>query len=161
MVTVNLGSGKWLAAALLASLALNLFLGGLFAGRLLSPSPATTVATGENGDQRPIRRLVMTLASGLDDSERETFITAITGREAELRSTGRDVRAARRAALVRIHATPFDRRALDAALVTLRQKQDALQVALQTAIADAVEKLPEDARKRIGAPGRRQQEERR
>jgi uncharacterized membrane protein len=161
MVTLNLGSGKWLAAALLASLALNLFIGGVFAGRLLSPTLPATVASGEFGEQRPIRRLVMALASNLDDAERETFITAITGREAEIRSAGRDVRAARRAALARIHATPFDRKALDSALVTLRQRQDALQVALQTAIADAVEKLPDDARQRIGAPGRRQQEEKR
>jgi uncharacterized membrane protein len=161
MVTLNLGSGKWLAAALLASLAVNLFIGGLFAGRLLSPAPAATVATGENGDQRPVRRLVMALASGLDDAERETFITAIAGREAEMRSAGREVRAARRAALARIHAAPFDRHALDEALATLRQKQDVLQVALQTAIADAVEKLSDDARKRIGVPNRRQREERR
>jgi uncharacterized membrane protein len=161
MVTLNLGSGKLLAAALLVSLALNLFIGGVVAGRLLSPTPPATVAGGENGEQRPIRRLVMALATNLGDTERSIFITVITDRETEIRSAGREVRAARRAALARIHATPFDRKALDAALVTLRQRQDALQVALQTAIADAVEKLPDDARKRIGAPGRRQQEERR
>ena len=68
---------------------------------------------------------------------------------------------ARREALARMHATPFDRHALDSALATLRQKQDALQTALQTGIADAVERLPDDARKLVGTPKRRPREERR
>jgi uncharacterized membrane protein len=161
MVTLNVGSGKWLAAALLASLALNIFLGGIFAGRIFSPAPGGTVATGGAGDERPIRRFLAAFTAGLDDADRRTFVTAFAGREAEMRTAVRAVRAARREALARMHATPFDRHALDDALAALRQKQEALQRALQTAVADAVESLPADARKLVGTPKRRPREERR
>lgn len=161
MATLNLGTSKWLVVALLVSLGLNVFLGGIFAGRLFSPAPGKPAATGEAGEQRPVRRLIAALTVGLDDAERETFMTTIAGREAEMRRAAIEVRLARREALARIHATPFDRHALDDALATLRQKQTALQLALQMAIADAVEKLPDDARKRIGVPARRPREERR
>lgn len=161
MVTLSLGSGKWVAPALLASLALNIFLGGVFAGRLFSPAPPATVANGEASDERPIRRFIATFTGALDDAERRTFVTAFAGREAEMRGAVRALRAARREALAKMQATPFDRGALDDSLAALREKQEALQVELQTAIADAVERLPADARKRIGPQARRLREERR
>jgi uncharacterized membrane protein len=161
MVTLNLGSGKWVAAALLASLALNIFLGGVFAGRLFSPAPQRIAANGVPNDERPIRRFIAAFTAGLDNTDRRTFVAAFAGHEAAMRAAVRDVRAARREALARMHATPFDRHALDDALAALRRKQDAMQKALQTATADAVERLPEDARKLVGTPKRRPREERR
>ena len=162
MVTLNFGNGKWLAAALLASLALNIFLGGIFAGRLFGPAPNGPVAAGAaNNDERPIRRFITAFTAGLDAADRRAFVATFSSHEAEMRAAVRAVRAARKEALARMHATPFDRHALDDALSALRQKQEALQQALQTAVADAVERLPDDARKLVGTPKRRPREERR
>ena len=161
MVTLNLGSGKWLAALLLASLALNIFVGGVYAGRLFNPPQERVAAPRGPSEERPIRRFLTAFTAGLDKADRRTFVAAFAGHEPAMRAAVRAVREARREALARMHATPFDRHALDEALATLRQKQDALQTALQTGIADAVERLPDDARKLVGTPKRRPREERR
>jgi uncharacterized membrane protein len=161
MVTLNLGSGKWIAAVLLASLALNIFLGGIFVGRLFNPAPSRISATGGANGERPIRRFIGAFTAGLDRADRRTFVATFASHEAGMRAAVRAVHKARREALARMRATPFDRHALDDALAELRRKQDALQTALQTAVADAVERLPDDARKRVGTPRRRPREERR
>ena len=60
MVTIDSRAAKWLALALLVSLALNLFLGGLLAGRYFGPQHRTFARSEayERPGQEFFRRLI-------------------------------------------------------------------------------------------------------
>jgi uncharacterized membrane protein len=160
MVTLNFGRGGWLAVVLLLSLGLNVFLGGIFVGRWLSPpNDQPRLARAENS--APAGRFLKRLTANLEPADRDTVISTVRARAPELKAAQREVGRARRAVMARIHATPFDRAALDDALVTMRDKQNAIQSMLQGAIADAIMKLPDGARRRLGPRGRRDRRDRR
>ena len=150
----------WLAGALLVSLAVNVFLGGVYVGRFFGPERSDVATTASAAGERPVRRLIGALAAGLDAPDRERFIAAVSERAPQLRRAARELRSARRAVLEEVHAMPFDRARLDGALNALRDRQQAVQTELQTAIADAVEALPAAARQKIGTARRSQREDR-
>jgi len=51
---------------------------------------------------------------------------------------------------VLIRAPQFDRKATEEAFAEMRKRGDDMQAALGAAILDAIEKLPPDARQRLG-----------
>lgn len=133
-------SRPW-ALALLASVALNLFIGGMFAATLLQrghgpgpPPPQVGLgwareALGEEG--RPAIERVQR-------SHQET----IRPRVRELRAAGRDV-------VARMDAEPFDRAALSQAFAELRTRTAASQAAIQEAIVDLAAELTPAERHRL------------
>lgn len=158
MVTLNFGRGGWLAVILLLSLGLNVFLGGIFVGRLLSsPDDPPRLAKAEKA--APAGRFLKRLTANLEAADRETVMSSVKAHAPELQAAQREVRKARRAVMRGIRATPFDRAALEEAVATLRARQSAIQTIMQGAVVDAIAKLPDEARQRLG-PGNRGRRER-
>src|SRR5262245_31958959 len=101
MVTIGPRGGKWIILGLLASLAVNLFLGGLAVGRIINTGPRLRAAAelaerlGGSGQaillNGPLQRLVQSIPT----EHRATFLTAMEAHRATLQSTNQGVREAR------------------------------------------------------------------
>lgn len=161
---------------LVASLALNLFLGGLTAGRwiygrghgsLLASAPQGAVvqgtpaqgAAGERGMSAafsdparggPLLRLAHRLPHPHDQTLRE----AVKAREAEFTERANALRLARRGVGEAFTADPFDSAAAERAFETLRQRQVALQALGQIVLVETARQLPKEARTRLIERGR-------
>ena len=104
---------------LLASLALNLFLGGLLVGRVVSGPPALPHPLMEDspgvllGSFRAVERT-------LSAEQRTALRRDTVGQMAQLRRDARAVMAARRAVAAAMVEDPFQPEQFDAALETLR-----------------------------------------
>ncbi len=153
MVKFETRTGKWLAAALTASLAINLFLGGLFVGRWLGPSPVMA-ERGPRGPERPIQAMLNRMGAALDPDDRAVFESAIDRHRPRLAATSAEFREARRRT-VEIMASPdFSRGALDTAMNELRERNGEFQRTLHTALVDAAAALPPPARQKLAAASR-------
>jgi uncharacterized membrane protein len=134
----------WLAIALLISLAINLFAGGVFAGRFFhhrfgAPDrfgPPPIEATSGPGQ---VRWLLHRIAGDLPGDERAAFRQAMESRRDALIARGKELREARDAVRSTIEARPFDRAAYDSAVAALSQRQRAFADELADAIGDALE----------------------
>lgn len=154
-------TGKWLAVALTASLAVNLFLGGLFVGRWLGPSPVMA-ERGPRGPERPVQAMMDRMAASLDSEDRTLFETTIDKHRPRLTVLGSELRESRRRSVEVMGAETFDRAALETAMSTLRERNAEFQRALHAALIDAAVSLPPPARQKIAAANRpRSERERR
>jgi Spy/CpxP family protein refolding chaperone len=143
----------WLLIALVASIALNLFLGSWmfgrwFAGPHMHRHAAVTGERGGPGDP-PGRSMMHRMAASVPAENRPAFEAVMArhrDRIAEAAAQSREARGQIREAITR---EPFDRAALDKAFETLRTRNEALQLATQAAIAEAAASLPPEARKRL------------
>ena len=169
MVTLPVLSPRWLGGMLAASLALNLFLAGVFVGRYAAdpgaavavPAPATEPARGERGPlaDLPGRPFIQRMAQNLPPEERAKFEAAVAAHRPALSAAASRVREVRLRVHDAIAVEPFDRAALETAFEQLRRRNEELQKAIQTALADAVAGLPPDARKALAEwRGRRPRE---
>ena len=152
-MTFESRSGKWLAAALTASLAINVFLGGLFVGRWMGPSPVLA-DRGPVRAERPVQAMLDRMSGALDAADRATFDTAMERHRQGLSATGAEFREARRRAAELMSAEPLDRAKLEKAMAELRERNQDFQRTLHAALMDAAAALPPDARHKIAAAGR-------
>jgi uncharacterized membrane protein len=154
MVTLSPRAGKWLLAALIVSLGLNLFVGGLIVGHKLNRHPHEWAERhqAETGQPR-VFGFIDRMASTLPQDDREKFLKTIDGYRAELAEADKNFRGTRKKVQDAIAAEPFDRNALDMALADVQAKMGDLQKVLHRALSDAVSALPPDARKKLAAWG--------
>ena len=154
-------TGKWLAVALTASLAVNLFLGGLFVGRWFGPSPVMA-ERGPRGPERPVQAMMDRMAASLDSEDRTLFERTMDRHRPRLAALGSELRESRRRSVEVMGAEAFDRAALETAMSTLRERNAEFQRALHAALVDAAVSLPPPARQKIAAANRpRSERERR
>lgn len=162
MVTLPHVSPRWLGGILAASLALNLFLAGVFVGRFAADQTAPTASTaglpaertslrGERGPLADIpgRFLIQRMAENLPPEDRPKFEAVVATHRPSLTSSASRMRDARLRVRDAIAADPFDRGALEAAFEQLRRRNEDLQKAVQTALVEAVAELPPSARKAL------------
>lgn len=153
MVTFESRSGKWLAVALTASLAVNVFLGGLFVGRTMGPSPVLADRGPPRGE-RPVQAMLDRMAGALDAADRATFETAIDRHRQRLSATGAEFREARRRTVDLMSAEPLDRPKLEKAMADLRERNQEFQRTMHAALIDVAASLPPEARQKIATAGR-------
>jgi uncharacterized membrane protein len=130
---------RWL---LIASLALNLFLGGLFAGQWLS-----------DGDDGPwhrgpsVRLHFGTMLESLSPETRAMARQVVERHRPATRAAFQKLRQARAEVGAALAAEPFKPEALDAAFTAYREASAAAHLQLQRTMAEVAAKLPPEARK--------------
>ncbi|MGE0717508.1 MAG: periplasmic heavy metal sensor [Alphaproteobacteria bacterium] len=135
------GWRRWLLpAGLLASLALNVFLGSALVGRYTHDR-----ARGEPWMLASLREF----AERLPPSARETTRETLRARRAMLGAQRQELRDARFAVARALGAEPFDRAAAAGAFARLREATQAISVTTQEAIVDAAARLPVEARREL------------
>lgn len=127
-----------IAVALLLSLGVNLFLGGMMTGRLLhggfgGPHMERMGGAGQ------VDWIVKRIAEDLPEAQRDVFRDAMGGRKDQLVAMGKELRDAREAVKAAIEARPFDRAVYDQAAAAMGQRQLAFGTELADAVGDAIE----------------------
>lgn len=132
-----------IVALLLSSLAVNVFLGGFVAGRILGASP------DETADAPPVpgRGAFPRDPSRLSPEARAAFRASFEANRADLRSGRRGVLAARRELAETLSADEWDRAAVEAAMEKVRIAREAQSSAQNRMLIDAFEKLSVEERK--------------
>jgi len=152
MVTLDARTGKWVLLALVVSLGLNLFVGGLVVGGRFHHPPPGAFLHERHVDAKNEPRVflfVNRMARELPPDERRNFMTVVNGYRGELTEADRNLRDARKRVREAMAAEPFDRAALENAFADVRVRFDDLQKVLHGALADAASRLPPDARQRL------------
>ena len=152
MVTLGPRTGKWLAAAFTASLAVNVFLAGLFVGQKMTtppPPPEAAFRPADRPGDRPMPAILDRVADALPPDQRATFLGVMEKHRADIAAAGGGVREARMKVRELMASDQFNRAATEAAMSDLRARHAAFQQALQSAFVDAAQALPPDARRRM------------
>ena len=156
MVTLGPRTAIWLAVALVASLAVNLFIAGIFAGRYFSGATETAVVADGGQEtaarpraQRGLPRVIRRMAERLPPEHRRTFFSTIEEHRPTIREAALALQRARLAVRDEVVRAELDGEKLGRALEQLRTRNIAVQKALHDAVADAVGRLPPDARRMI------------
>lgn len=152
MVTIGPRAVGWVLALLFVSLAANVFVGGILAGRYLgdareSRAAAEPAAAGERAIPASLRRMM----DAVPAEDRPAFVAALAARRPQIAAAGRELRAARERLRGLLGADTLDRPALEAAFEAVRARSGDLQHAVQLAAADALAKMPPETRRRIVA----------
>ncbi len=129
--------GRFWKVLLGVSLVLNLFMIGAVAGVLILRHQAQTRRGGDP---------VFSAADGLPPAQRDAFRAMVAARLAAIRPNLHDARLARRDAMMRIAAVPFDRAAAGADLARGRADDAAARGQLEDGILDFAGALPPDQR---------------
>jgi uncharacterized membrane protein len=153
MVTLDARAGKWVLAALIASLGVNLFVGGMvLGGRFHHPPPGMFQSEGrERGAaDRGMSAFVMDrMAGALPREARGEFRRTVGEHRAAMAEADKNFRGARDKLRAAMAAEPFDRAALDAAFAEMRTRMGESQAAMHAALTDAASRLSPEARKRL------------
>lgn len=156
MVTLETRPGRWLTIALTASLAVNIFLGGLFVGRQMMFPPPMFVAAAQRPGDRPMPAYVDRVAEALPPDHRDTFLAMMAKYRPQIAAAGESVRQARMKVRELLTAPKFDHAATEAAMGELRARNTEFQRTMQTALLDAADALPPEARRlMVNTEGRR------
>jgi uncharacterized membrane protein len=126
---------SWIAVALVLSLGVNLFMGGLVAGRLMHGSHHRM----DRGSSDQVRWIVKRISEDLPDAQREAFREAMDSRKNQLVDLGKQLREARETVKEAIRSHPFDRAAFDSATASFAASQQAFGKEFADAIGDAIE----------------------
>jgi uncharacterized membrane protein len=143
-------SRRWLNLLLFVSLVANVFLLGLFGGRLthvnewFERQPEYAQQMGPMAGHA-LERLVGPLSA----ADREIVIDTVRGHADQLQQIYQSVHEQRQLVAQLLRADKFDRKAVDDAFAELRRRTDTMQQTLQAAVADAVAKLSPAARKQL------------
>lgn len=150
MVSESSKSRPWVLIVLVISLGLNLFLGGLMAGRWFSGPPHRMAGVqGERGPAGEPGRILQRMAQTLPPENRPAFEAAIAEHRDRVAQAATQAREARDLVRDVLRKDPLDRAALDSAFEKLRTSNVALQTEIQQTIADAAVNLPAPARHRL------------
>ena len=129
------------SVVLIASLALNLFLGGrFFAHRIMGPP---------HGLEAMLPHLIEDIGSGLAPPDREVLQKVFQAHEADIKTRANDLREARDHIRDAMQTDPFDRDALNAAMTHARDKDMALHKALEDMLFEAASEVSPEARHKI------------
>ena len=140
-------SGR-LRLLLIASLALNLFLGGLIAGAML--------LDGRPGkDHHRGRRSFWAAAEQLDPAQREAFRAVLRSEAEQARPRLQALRQARRDAAAAMAAEPYDPQAVRGALARARAEELALRAGVEDAVVSFAATLDQPDRAALGQALRR------
>ena len=140
---------RWLSVAFFVSLVANLFFAGLVVGRILHPGFLFGGGAYVREFGPMAGRAIQRLIGPLDEADRRAVIDDLKGHSDAFASLNRALRDQRHVLIGLLRADSFDRKAVDDALVELRRRSDAMQSAMETAVADAIQKLPASARKHL------------
>jgi uncharacterized membrane protein len=154
VVTLNVRAGKWLAIALTASLAVNLFLAGIYATRWFMHPPgrsAERMLAGGGGMPAYFERM----AEALPPGERTKLATVLAKHQPEIAALGASVREGRRGVRDVMTAENFDRSAAEKVLGDLRDRNTRFQQSLHETLIEAAAALPASARRQMIEAGRR------
>jgi uncharacterized membrane protein len=143
-------SRRLLAIVLFISVVLNLFLGGITLGRMLHGDiwPWENPYVHEFGFFAG--RAVQKLVRDLDSTDRDIVVDALRAHRDQLLQLSAAMHDQRQKVEVLMRAPQFDRKAMEESFAEMRKRGDDMQTALGAAILDAIEKLPPDARQRLG-----------
>ncbi len=141
-----------LAIALVASLAINLFLGGMATSRWLFHAPPGAHDAGPDGIGHFNRRAAH---KALDPDTRRRVEAIWRDRIDDIRPRIRAARKARRDVMRELIAEPIDATALEAAYARLRARTDEAQSAVHGVLAEVAQMLPPDQRRRFFEAGLR------
>lgn len=137
-----LGS-RWIGWALVASLALNLFLAGVIGVRFWREhwrGPPERAMAGAFG---PMGRI----AGAMPESSRAKVKALMETRQQEVRERGREYRRARTEAMQALSADAFDRSRAEAAFAEARRRADAMSEGVHAAMIEASSQLTPEERK--------------
>ncbi|BBK30144.1 putative membrane protein [Stella humosa] len=135
------GWRRWLLpAALLLSLAFNVFLGSALVGRFAHDQTRgdPTMLTG-----------FRSFAEGLPANARETVRDSFRARRGEISRERRELREARQRVTQALAAEPFDAGAARRAFDSLRHANDGMARVTQEAVVEAAGKLPVELRREM------------
>jgi len=133
-------TGRWVGWALLASLAVNLFLGGVIGMRAWHGHGEPGI--GRLGPMGPV-------VGALPASGRDKVRAAMKARAADLRQHGREFRRARSEAERLLAADPYDQAKAETAFAEARLRADAFANVVQGALIEAGARLSPDERKAL------------
>jgi uncharacterized membrane protein len=133
-----LGS-RWVGWALIASLALNLFLGAVVGTRYWREHWRSS----ERAMMGPMGRI----ASALPDSARDKVKAVTEGRQAQIREQSREYRRIRTEAMQTLAADPFDKAKAEAAFVEARRRANAMSELMQSTMIEVSAQLTAEERK--------------
>jgi len=136
---------KWMAAALVVSVALNVFVLGFFAGRGLDRDTAggrDHVAAGPEPDF-----VLRTLARQLPEETRADLRASFRERREQLRPTFRELRAVRGRLAELLTAEDYDEAAVRETMAEMRRVEARLKQPVHETIADALAGLSAEQRR--------------
>ncbi len=136
-------TGLWLTA----SLALNLFLAGLWIGGFASDSGKAPFEARFRGP--PPVFSAQGIIFALPEANRESAREILDAKSSEIRAAIEDLRAARRAVAVAMATEPLERTATNAALVELRKRTEFVQSVLHGIVFEIAEGLAPEDRERL------------
>ncbi len=140
-----------LAIALVASLAINLFLGGMAISRwLFHEPPGAHDAASPDGIGHFNRRAAH---EALDAGARKRVEAIWRDRFDDIRPRIRAARKARHDVMRQLMAEPIDATALETAYAALRVSTDEAQTAVHGVLAEVAQMLPPDQRRRFFRAG--------
>jgi Spy/CpxP family protein refolding chaperone len=131
-------NANWIAVALLVSLGVNLFLGGMIAGRLRHHGWGGSRMEMAGGAGQ-VNWIVKRIAEDLPEAQQDIFRDAMNARKDQLVAMGKELREAREAVKAAIETKPFDRAAYDNAATAMGQRQTAFSAELADAVGDSME----------------------
>jgi uncharacterized membrane protein len=156
-------NNRWVVIALTASLAVNVFLGGMFVGRqmVVPPPPPLGPAAQQQPAWRPGDRalppFIERITAGMAPQDRAVFDGTMEKHRPEIMAAGMALRLARAKIREMLGAEEFNHAAAETAMGELREKNSEFQRTLQAALLEAADGLSLDGRRRImnPTPGRR------
>ncbi len=171
MVSFDASAAKYLAIALVVSLGVNFFLGGLVLGRAANspaeiaavppPTPLPQPPGGQPASGAlPRGGILQQALAALPPEHRPILRQAVEQRRRDIFAAGLAIRDARARSDEALRADSFDRAALEASLVQLRARNDALAAIFHAAVAEAAARLPVEARRDLAEWGRPRPRER-
>ncbi|MSP49767.1 MAG: periplasmic heavy metal sensor [Alphaproteobacteria bacterium] len=126
--------GRWVGWALIASLALNLFLAGVVGVRYWR-------------EHWQPERAMMGPMGRIAGSGRAKVKAVMDARQQEIREHSREFRQARGDAMQALAAEPFDKARVDAAFIEARRRANAMSETMQSAMIEASAQLTAEERK--------------
>jgi len=135
---------KWLGPVLLISLAVNLFLVGIFAVGFLRQSHH-----GRDGHSMALGLPHQVVARYLTEEERQTLRATMRENRSTFQPLFKDLRAARLALSEAVAADPYDPEAAKEAFAAMRAGMDALATRSQGSLVDAFADLTPETRDKI------------
>lgn len=136
-------TGLWLTA----SLALNLFLAGLWIGGFAADSGESPFEARFRGP--PPLFSAQGILFALPEASREQARDLLDAKSAEIRAAIEDLRAARRAVAATMAREPLDQAATSAALVELRKRTGGVQAVLHEIVFEIAQDLEPADRERL------------
>lgn len=134
--------GKWLRIGLVASLGLNIFLGGFVAARMLGPKPQAVAPEIVGLDLRG-------LPQGLSLQVREELEDSLRDHQREIRRAYKDYRNQQREISQLLREEKLNEKAVAQAYEQLRRLNAQVQGPMQRALVDAIRKMDTASRRQF------------